>query len=149
MSQPRLGSPHTFCCLNLLSTSALFPLCHSCPPESRPTTTTTSPAPAGLQGDLRNWGQRTSMPTPHCAVVKNKRGPGRPRKHPLPSPSHAKLAMPLGDLVPEAEGEAEEVVPEKRGGGGNTAQQVMDLVSQASRKRGRKRKHGDSPCHQR
>ncbi|XP_015236048.1 PREDICTED: histone-lysine N-methyltransferase ASH1L isoform X2 [Cyprinodon variegatus] len=103
---------------------------------------------AGLQGDLRNWGQRTSMPTPHCAVVKNKRGPGRPRKHPLPSPSHAKLAMPLGDLVPEAEGEAEEVVPEKRGGGGNTAQQVMDLVSQASRKRGRKRKHGDSPCHQ-
>ncbi|KAM4568818.1 uncharacterized protein V3H82_012908 isoform 2-T2 [Fundulus diaphanus] len=113
---------------------------------------------AGLQGDSRNWGQRRSAPTPDCAAVKNKRGPGRPRKHPLPSAassptrsSHATPSMSPGDLVPEAGGEAEGAVPEKRGGGGggggNTGLQVMDLDSQASRKRGRKRKHGDSPRH--
>ncbi|XP_027868367.1 histone-lysine N-methyltransferase ASH1L isoform X1 [Xiphophorus couchianus] len=110
---------------------------------------------AGLQGDSRSRGQRRSVPTPDCAAVKNKRGPGRPRKHPLPSAvssptcsSHATPSMSPADFVPEAGGGAEEAVPEKRGGGGNTVQQVMDLESQARRKRGRKRKHGDSPCHQ-
>ncbi|MED6253873.1 hypothetical protein ATANTOWER_005965 [Ataeniobius toweri] len=115
----------------------------------------------GLQGDSRSQGQRRSLPTPDCAAVKNKRGPGRPRKHPLPSAassptrsSHATPSMSPGDLVPEVGGDAEEAVPEKRGGGGdrgggcNTSQQFTVFESQARRKRGRKRKHGDSPCHQ-
>ncbi|MEQ2173809.1 hypothetical protein GOODEAATRI_001285, partial [Goodea atripinnis] len=116
----------------------------------------------GLQGDSRSQGQRRSLPTPDCAAVTNKRGPGRPRKHPLPSAassptrsSHATPSMSPGDLVPEVGGDAEEAVPEKTGGGGdrgggcNTSQQFTVFESQARRKRGRKRKHGDSPCHQR
>lgn len=148
MTQPRLASPKTFCRLNLSSTSVLFPLRHSC------TLLLAPPPPPGLQGDSRSRGQCKSVPTP----VKNKRGPGRPRKHPLPSAvssptcsSHATPSMSLADFLLEAGGRTEEAVPEKRGGGGgNTVQQqVLDLESQAQRKRGRKRKHGDSPCHQR
>jgi len=48
----------------------------------------------------------------------------------------------------EIAGRKDEIMSERRGGG-NTAQQVTELELQAKRKRGRKRKHGDSPCYQR
>ncbi|XP_028281040.1 histone-lysine N-methyltransferase ASH1L-like isoform X2 [Parambassis ranga] len=118
---------------------------------------------AGLQGDTRSRGQQKSVPTPDSSAVKNKRRPGRPRKHPLPStvssPTHSSAtpSMSSPDLMPgyshsrdgrEVGGRKEEIVPERGRGGGDTVQQVTELELQAKRKRGRKRKHGDSPCHQ-
>ncbi|XP_076010926.1 uncharacterized protein LOC143003990 isoform X2 [Genypterus blacodes] len=114
---------------------------------------------AGLQGDSRSWGQQKSVPTPDGVPVKTKRRPGRPRKHPLPSavssPTHSSSSP---DLVPERShnregrdvgGRKEDREPERDiGGGGDTAHQVTKLVLQAKRKRGRKRKHCDSPCYQ-
>ncbi|XP_026226235.1 histone-lysine N-methyltransferase ASH1L-like isoform X3 [Anabas testudineus] len=116
---------------------------------------------AGLQGDSRSQGQQKRMPTPHSVAVKNKRGPGRPRKHPLPStvssPTLTPSAAPSvssSNLLPEhahyrdereVGGRKEERGPE-RNRGGDTVQQVSELELQARRKRGRKRKHGDSPC---
>ncbi|KAM4580714.1 uncharacterized protein PAE49_005456 isoform 2-T4 [Odontesthes bonariensis] len=117
---------------------------------------------AGLQGDSRSRGQHKSVPTPASVAVKNKRGPGRPRKHPLPSissspiGSSATLSMSSPDLLPasshnrdgrEIAGRKDDIMSGRRGGG-NTAQQVTELELQAKRKRGRKRKHGDSPCYQ-
>ncbi|XP_062255531.1 histone-lysine N-methyltransferase ASH1L-like isoform X1 [Platichthys flesus] len=117
---------------------------------------------SGLQGDSRSRGQQKSVPTPDSVAVKNKRRPGRPRKHPLPftahSPAHPSAAPSLSslDLLPGhnhnrdgqgAGGRKEERVPE-RDRGGDTVQQVTESELQARRKRGRKRKHGDSPCHQ-
>uniref|UniRef100_A0A1A7WCE2 Histone-lysine N-methyltransferase ASH1L-like n=1 Tax=Iconisemion striatum TaxID=60296 RepID=A0A1A7WCE2_9TELE len=117
---------------------------------------------AGLQGDSRSRGQQNSVPTPHCAAVKNKRGPGRPRKHPLPSTASSPVrssttpSMSPPDLLPasshgrdgrEVGGRMEGTVPEREGGGGsNITQQVTEL--EARRRRGRKRKHDDSPCRQ-
>ncbi|XP_041844747.1 histone-lysine N-methyltransferase ASH1L-like isoform X2 [Melanotaenia boesemani] len=114
---------------------------------------------AGLQGDSRSRGQQKSVPTSDNVAVKNKRGPGRPRKHPLPSPSpnrsSATPSMSSADLLSarshnrdgrEVGGKREETVAER--GGGNMIQQVTELELQAKRKRGRKRKHGDSSCHQ-
>ncbi|KAM8735234.1 uncharacterized protein AB9X84_023744 isoform 3-T8 [Acanthopagrus schlegelii] len=117
---------------------------------------------AGLQGDSRSLGLQKSVPTSDSVAGKNKRRPGRPRKHPLPttvsSPTHSSAApsMSSPDLLPghghnrdgrEVGGRKEERGPE-RDRGGDTAQQVTDFELQARRKRGRKRKHGDSPCHQ-
>ncbi|KAG7237696.1 hypothetical protein INR49_032142 [Caranx melampygus] len=117
---------------------------------------------AGLQGDSRSRGQQKSVPAPDSVAVKNKRRPGRPRKHPLPftasSPTHSSAAPSMSslDLLPgrnqsregrEVGGRKDERAPE-RDGGGDTVQQVTELELQARRKRGRKRKHGDSPCHQ-
>ncbi|KAM9353478.1 uncharacterized protein ABDE67_005854 [Symphorus nematophorus] len=114
---------------------------------------------AGLQGDSRSRGQQKSVPT---ADGKNKRRPGRPRKHPLPStvssPTHSSAAPSVSspDCLPglghnrdgrEVGGRKEERGPE-RDRGGDTMLQVTELELQARRKRGRKRKHGDSPCHQ-
>lgn len=119
---------------------------------------------AGLQGDSRSRGQQKSVPTPDSVEVKNKRRPGRPRKHPLPStlssPTHSSAAPPMSspDLLPEYShsrdgrevgGRREERGPERDRGGNDTVQQVTESELQAKRKRGRKRKHGDSPCHQR
>uniref|UniRef100_UPI0037E71FF9 histone-lysine N-methyltransferase ASH1L-like isoform X2 n=1 Tax=Semicossyphus pulcher TaxID=241346 RepID=UPI0037E71FF9 len=116
----------------------------------------------GLQGDSRTRGQQKSVPTPDIVAGKNKRGPGRPRKHPLPStvssPTHSSAApsMSSADLMPghshnrdgrEVGGRKEETGPEKDRVS-DTVQQVTDSELQARRKRGRKRKHGDSPCHQ-
>nr|XP_046254539.1 histone-lysine N-methyltransferase ASH1L-like isoform X2 [Scatophagus argus] len=116
----------------------------------------------GLQGDSRSSGQQKSVPTPVSVAGKNKRRPGRPRKHPLPStvssPTHSSAApsMSSPDILPghshnrdgrEAGGRKDERVPE-RDRGGDIVQQVTELELQARRKRGRKRKHGDSPCHQ-
>ncbi|XP_042279471.1 histone-lysine N-methyltransferase ASH1L-like isoform X1 [Thunnus albacares] len=118
---------------------------------------------AGLQGDSRSRGQQKSVPTPDSVEVKNKRRPGRPRKHPLPStlssPTHSSAAPPMSspDLLPgyshsrdgrEVGGRREERGPERDRGGNDTVQQVTESELQAKRKRGRKRKHGDSPCHQ-
>ncbi|KAL7393445.1 hypothetical protein ABVT39_010995 [Epinephelus coioides] len=115
---------------------------------------------AGLQGDSRSRGQQKSVPTPDGVAGKNKRRPGRPRKHPLPStassPTHSSAApsMSSPDLLPghsrdgrELGGRKDERGPE-RDKGGDSVQQVTELELQAKRKRGRKRKHGDSPCHQ-
>ncbi|XP_045900416.1 histone-lysine N-methyltransferase ASH1L-like isoform X2 [Micropterus dolomieu] len=117
---------------------------------------------AGLQGDSRSRGQQKTAPTPDSVAGKKKRRPGRPRKHPLPStvssPMHSSAApsMSSPDLLPayshnrdgrEVGGRKEERGPE-RDRRGDTVQQVTELELQARRKRGRKRKHGDSPCHQ-
>lgn len=165
MTQPRVASPHTSCWLNHWSTSVSFPLCHlhptfpSCLPLSLSISTT-----AGLQGDSRSRGQHKSVPTPDSVEVKNKRRPGRPRKHPLPStlssPTHSSAAPPMSspDLLPgynhsrdgrEVGGRREERESERDLEGNDTVQQVTESELQAKRKRGRKRKHGDSPCHQR
>ncbi|KAM6995413.1 histone-lysine N-methyltransferase ASH1L-like isoform 1-T2 [Tautogolabrus adspersus] len=116
----------------------------------------------GLQGDSRSRGQQKSVPTPDSVAGKNKRGPGRPRKHPLPStvssPMHLSAApsMSSANLMPghshnrdgiEMGGKKEERRPEKDGVS-DALQQVTELELQAKRKRGRKRKYGDSPCHQ-
>ncbi|KAK2844625.1 hypothetical protein Q5P01_011284 [Channa striata] len=117
----------------------------------------------GLQGDSRSQGQQKSVPTPDSVAVKNKRRPGRPRKHPLPStlssptlPFSAAPSMSAPSLLPghthyrderDVGGRKEERESE-RDGGGDTVQQVSELELQARRKRGRKRKHADSPCHQ-
>ncbi|XP_008278923.1 histone-lysine N-methyltransferase ASH1L-like isoform X2 [Stegastes partitus] len=111
----------------------------------------------GLQGDSRSRGQQKSVPAPDAMVaVKNKRRPGRPRKHPLPSDAaaspahHPPAAPPTQDLLQgrsrEAGGRREDrlVVERERVGGGGGG----DSELEAKRKRGRKRKHGDSPCHQ-
>ncbi|XP_074509668.1 uncharacterized protein LOC141778977 [Sebastes fasciatus] len=115
---------------------------------------------SGLQGDSRSRGQQKSVPTPDSVAGEKKRRPGRPRKHPLPStvysPTHSSAApsMSSPDLLPghnrdgrEVGGRKEERGPE-RDRGGDMVQQVTELELQARRKRGRKRKHGDSPCHQ-
>uniref|UniRef100_A0A665VV76 Histone-lysine N-methyltransferase ASH1L n=1 Tax=Echeneis naucrates TaxID=173247 RepID=A0A665VV76_ECHNA len=117
---------------------------------------------AGLQGDSRSQGQQKSVPTAASVAVKNKRRPGRPRKHPLPftvsSPTHPSAAPSMSslDLLPghshnrdgrEVGGSKVERGPE-RDGGSDKVQQGTALELQARRKRGRKRKHGDSPCHQ-
>ncbi|XP_031155218.2 histone-lysine N-methyltransferase ASH1L-like isoform X1 [Sander lucioperca] len=115
---------------------------------------------SGLQGDSRSRGQQKSVPTPDGMAGKNKRRPGRPRKHPLPStvssPTHSSAApsMSSPDLLPghnrdgrEGGGRKEERGPE-RDRRGDMVQQVTELELQARRKRGRKRKHGDSLCHQ-
>ncbi|CAJ1062323.1 histone-lysine N-methyltransferase ASH1L-like [Xyrichtys novacula] len=116
----------------------------------------------GLQGDSRSRGQQKSVPTPDSVAGTNKRGPGRPRKHPLPStvssPTHSSAAphMSSTDLLlghshnrdgREVGGKKEQRRPEKDEVS-DTLQQVTELELQAKRKRGRKRKHGDSPCHQ-
>ncbi|XP_042345110.1 histone-lysine N-methyltransferase ASH1L-like isoform X2 [Plectropomus leopardus] len=112
----------------------------------------------GLQGDSRSRGQRKSVPMPDGVAGKNKRRPGRPRKRPLPSaassPTHSAPSMSSPDLLPghsrdgrEVKGRREERAPE-RDRGGDTVQQVTESELQARRKRGRKKKHGDSPCHQ-
>ncbi|KAM9723023.1 uncharacterized protein ACNS7B_018545 isoform 1-T2 [Menidia menidia] len=118
---------------------------------------------AGLQGDSRSRGPQKSVPALTSAAVKTKRGPGRPRKHPLPSisssPNGSSVtpSIPSPDLLPahshnrdgrEIGGRKDEMMPERAGGGGdNTTQQATELDLQAKRKRGRKRKHGDSPCY--
>ncbi|XP_047186914.1 histone-lysine N-methyltransferase ASH1L-like isoform X2 [Scophthalmus maximus] len=115
---------------------------------------------AGLQGDPRSRGQQKSVPTSDSMAVKNKRRPGRPRKHPLPftvpSPTHlsAPPSMSSLDLLPGHNRDGREVGGRKderlsgRDQGGNTMQRVTEVELQARKKRGRKRKHGDSPCHQ-
>ncbi|KAM9852093.1 uncharacterized protein ACBR49_005203 [Aulostomus maculatus] len=116
----------------------------------------------GLQGDSRSRGQQKSVPTPECMGVKNKRRPGRPRKHPLPStlssPTLSSPAPPTSsDFLPgcshnrdgrEMGGRQEERGLDRDRGESNIMQQVTESELQAKRKRGRKRKHGDSPCHQ-
>ncbi|KAM6910615.1 uncharacterized protein FYW49_012557 [Xenentodon cancila] len=117
---------------------------------------------AGLQGDSRSRGQQKSVPAPD-SVVKNKRRPGRPRKHPLPStassPTHSSATPPRSspDFLParshnrdgrEAGGRKEDAALERGGGGGGTKQQVTELELQAKSKRGRKRKHSDSSYYQ-
>ncbi|XP_028985830.1 histone-lysine N-methyltransferase ASH1L-like isoform X2 [Betta splendens] len=118
----------------------------------------------GLQGDSRSQGQQRSLPTPDSAAVKNKRRPGRPRKHPLPStassptlPPSTAPSMSSPSLLPghthyrderDVGGGKDERGPERDRGGDATVQQVSESELQAKRKRGRKRKHGDSPCHQ-
>ncbi|XP_013882932.1 histone-lysine N-methyltransferase ASH1L [Austrofundulus limnaeus] len=97
-----------------------------------------------LQGDPRSWGQQGSVP----AQATGKRGPGRPRKHPLPpaasssssSATFSSSASPP-DLLPANRHSRDG----REAGGGGGGQQVTEL--EARRKRGRKRKHGDSPCH--
>ncbi|XP_029307909.1 histone-lysine N-methyltransferase ASH1L-like isoform X2 [Cottoperca gobio] len=114
----------------------------------------------GLQGDSRSRAQHKSVPTLDSMAGGKKRRPGRPRKNPLPStvssPTHisASPSMSSTDHLPghnrdgrEVGGRKEERGPE-RDRGGDTVQQVTELELQARRKRGRKRKHGDSPCHQ-
>ncbi|XP_029958277.1 histone-lysine N-methyltransferase ASH1L-like isoform X2 [Salarias fasciatus] len=131
--------------------------------DEPPRTERREAAAAGLQGDSRSRGQQKGMPTPDSLLVKNKRGPGRPRKHPLPSavpssaPPSAAPSVSSPDLLPghghnrdgrEVGGRKEERLPERQREGGDTVQQqVTELELQAKRKRGRKRKHGDSPCH--
>ncbi|XP_051812467.1 histone-lysine N-methyltransferase ASH1L [Acanthochromis polyacanthus] len=95
---------------------------------------------SGLQGDSRSRGQQKSVPAPD--VVKNKRRPGRPRKHPLPSDAAASPPPPPPPPQhhhPPATPQ-DLLQPRQRLGG--------DSELEAKRKRGRKRKHGDSPCPQ-
>nr|XP_020462817.1 histone-lysine N-methyltransferase ASH1L isoform X2 [Monopterus albus] len=117
---------------------------------------------AGLQGDSRSRGQQKSVPTLDNVEVKNKRRPGRPRKHPLPSVvpsptcSFSAPSKSSPDLLPgHSHNRDERLVGGRkeerelgRDRGGDTVQQVTELELQARRKRGRKRKHGDSPHHQ-
>ncbi|XP_075965040.1 uncharacterized protein LOC142969202 isoform X2 [Anarhichas minor] len=109
---------------------------------------------AGLQGDSRSRGQQKTVPTPDSVAGGGKRRPGRPRKHPLPStvssPMHSSAApsMSSPDLLPGHNRDWREVGGPERDRGGDTVQQVTELELQARKKRGRKRKHGDSPCHQ-
>ncbi|XP_054638887.1 histone-lysine N-methyltransferase ASH1L-like isoform X2 [Dunckerocampus dactyliophorus] len=110
---------------------------------------------AGLQGDSRSRGQLKGVPTAHREDGKNKRRPGRPRKRPLPSALSPPVPPP--DLLPnnnnnnnksDARGRREGNGPERDGVGVRSVQQVTDSELQAKRKRGRKRKHDASPCHQ-
>ncbi|XP_056299852.1 histone-lysine N-methyltransferase ASH1L-like isoform X2 [Pseudoliparis swirei] len=109
---------------------------------------------AGLQGDSRCRGQQNSVPTSDSVAAGGKRRPGRPRKHPLPSTvsslvhSSAAPSMASPDLLPGHNRDGREVGGPERERGGDTGQQVTELELQARKKRGRKRKHGDSPCHQ-
>ncbi|XP_029927789.1 histone-lysine N-methyltransferase ASH1L-like isoform X2 [Myripristis murdjan] len=121
------------------------------------------PGTAGLQGDSRSRGQQKSVPAPDGVTVKKKRRPGRPRKHPLPSPvsspTHSSAAPPVSSTNPlpghchnrdgrGVGGRKEERGVERERGGGDVVQQVTESVLQAKKKRGRKRKRSGSPCHQ-
>ncbi|XP_037309630.2 histone-lysine N-methyltransferase ASH1L-like isoform X1 [Pungitius pungitius] len=110
---------------------------------------------AGLQGDSRSQGQQKAAPAPDSVSGGGKRRPGRPRKHPLPSTlsstprsSAAPRHLSPPDLLPEHNRGGRDAGGPERDRGGDAAQQVTEPELQARRKRGRKRKHGDSPCHQ-
>ncbi|XP_068179929.1 histone-lysine N-methyltransferase ASH1L-like isoform X2 [Antennarius striatus] len=115
---------------------------------------------SGLQGDSRSRGIQKSVLIPDIGAGHKKRGPGRPRKHPLPSDIlstlHSSAAPSLSslELLPGHNRDGRDVEGRKdvrgseRDRGGSAAGQVTELKLQARRKRGRKRKHGDSPCHQ-
>ncbi|XP_057690593.1 histone-lysine N-methyltransferase ASH1L-like isoform X2 [Corythoichthys intestinalis] len=102
---------------------------------------------SALQGDPRSRGQLKALPKTHSTDEKNKRGPGRPRKRPLPSTLPPPVSSPdiLRGFV-RNNGDAGE---RKAGDGAGVClvQQVTDSEPQAKRKRGRKRKHDASPCH--
>ncbi|XP_061838893.1 uncharacterized protein [Nerophis lumbriciformis] len=104
---------------------------------------------AGLQGDSRSRRKLQGVPAAHRAEGKNKRRPGRPRKQPLPSALSSPVPSP--DLSPDDDNNSD--VQERREGNGpqrdvGSVQQVTDSELQAKRKRGRKRQHDASPCHQ-
>ncbi|XP_061675210.1 uncharacterized protein LOC133500492 isoform X2 [Syngnathoides biaculeatus] len=96
---------------------------------------------AALQGDPRNRGQLKGVTKTHGTDGQNKRGPGRPRKRPLPSTLPSSVSSP--DLL---RGRSSNNVGWRVG----LDQDVpgVDSVPLAKRKRGRKRKHDSSPCHQ-
>ncbi|KAM3858401.1 histone-lysine N-methyltransferase ASH1L [Diretmus argenteus] len=77
-------------------------------------------------------------------VVK-KRGPGRPRKHPLPSPPPSP-PPPLAEVTPTRHrdrGGDRVGGPGVRGWDGDTVTDAIESVVQGQRKRGQKRKHWD------
>ncbi|KAK0153526.1 Histone-lysine N-methyltransferase ASH1L [Merluccius polli] len=130
----------------------------------------------GLQGDPRRRGTQKGVPAAAAAAAVaaatdgaevRKRGPGRPRKYPLPVPappsslssssppppppslsSSSSSTYPFTAPLqsPEAARSRIDVVGERLAEG--TAAQTGDsgLAAGAKRKRGRKRKHADSPC---
>ncbi|KAM6968062.1 uncharacterized protein FYW47_006756, partial [Aplochiton taeniatus] len=95
-------------------------------------------------------------------VPAKRRGPGRPRKHPLPSPAssapHSPTASPPRPAAAalagpslghhRGDGGRGEDRGGERAGGGHKVRQVIQSVGQAKRKRGRKRKLAESPCPQ-
>ncbi|XP_061530157.1 histone-lysine N-methyltransferase ASH1L-like isoform X2 [Phycodurus eques] len=103
---------------------------------------------AALQGDPRSRGQLKGVTKTHAADGKNKRRPGRPRKRPLPSTLPSSVSSP--DLL---RGRSNNNVGWRVGldqdvAGVGSVPQATDSELQAKRKRGRKRKHDASPCHQ-
>ncbi|XP_056142381.1 histone-lysine N-methyltransferase ASH1L-like isoform X2 [Lampris incognitus] len=118
----------------------------------------------GLQGDSRGQGQPKSVPVPDGAALQKKRGPGRPRKHPLPSPMssalHSSATPPLSlpSILPGhihggrdgrgAAGRREERAGGRERDGGDAVWQVTELAGHAKRKKGQKRRRSSSPCHQ-
>lgn len=114
---------------------------------------------AGFHGDWRGWDQHRSA-APDNEEGVNKRRPGRPRKRPPPSalssPKHSSTVPPVSpDLLPcrshgadgrEGGARQGERGPEKSRGG-SVARQAAELESHARKRK--KRKHGDSPYHQR
>lgn len=107
---------------------------------------------AGLQVNSRNWGQQKIVPPPDNVAVTNKRRPGRPRKYPLPSdesPAHTpSTVMSPPKLLPGLSRDGTEA-EERRDARAESHQQMSEVELQAKRKKGRKRKHNSSPCHQR
>ncbi|XP_077432148.1 uncharacterized protein LOC144057972 isoform X2 [Vanacampus margaritifer] len=106
---------------------------------------------AALQGDPRSRGQLKGVPKTHSDDVKNKRRPGRPRKRPLPSTLPPPLPSPdllRGCSRNNGDAGARRALSDCDGADVSSVQQVTDLEPQAKRKRGRKRKHDASPCHQ-
>ncbi|XP_051922115.1 SET-binding protein-like isoform X3 [Hippocampus zosterae] len=106
---------------------------------------------AALQGDPRSRGQLKGLPETRSAAGKNKRRPGRPRKRLLPSTLPPPVLSP--DLLRECirhDGIAggRRALSDCDGAGVSSVQRVTDSEPQAKRKRGRKRKHDASPCHQ-
>lgn len=106
---------------------------------------------AGLQVNSRNWGQQKIVPPPDNVAVTNKRRPGRPRKYPLPSdesPAHTpSTVMSPPKLLPGLSRDGTEA-EERRDARAESHQQMSEVELQAKRKKGRKRKHNSSPCHQ-
>ncbi|XP_033831263.1 histone-lysine N-methyltransferase ASH1L [Periophthalmus magnuspinnatus] len=78
-------------------------------------------------------------------VVK-KRGPGRPRKHPLPSPPPS--PSPPLDLLELSQNRQRDRVPERASGGGrgwegDSVKNAIECVVQGQRRKSQKRKHWD------
>lgn len=151
MTQARLASHHTSCWINRGFISDLpHPLSPSPHPLPQPCYISMT---AGFHSDCRGWDQHRSAPPDNSEEGANKRRPGRPRKRPLPpapsSPKHSSAVSP--DLFPchghGADGREGGARPEDQGPERSREKQAAELESHARKRK--KRKHGDSPYHQR
>lgn len=143
MTQAGLASRHTSCWINRGFIS-------DTPPPHPPSCYISMTA--GLHNDWRGWDQHRSTAPDNNEEGVNKRRPGRPRKRPLPSalssPKHSSAVPPVSpDLFPchshGADGREGGARREDQG-----PERSREELESHARKR-KKRKHGDSPYHQR